>query len=356
MRIALIVPPFIAVPPRLYGGTELFVAHLAEGLDRLGHEAVVYSNGESTIGVENRWLYERGQWPLNSEIYGSLNDINHTAWAVEDAASTCDIIHVNNAPGVANSRFVRTPFVYTIHHEHIQELTDYYSWYPDTFFVTISDFQRRKEPLPRIRTIHHGIDFSKYRMVSEKQPYVCFLGRIAPIKGPHLAIAAAKRAGIPLKIAGEIQPMFRDYWEQQVRPHVDGVNVEYVGEVGLAAKNELLGNSLGMLFPIQWEEPFGLVMIEAMVCGTPVLALPGGSVPEVVSNGVSGYVCSTTEEMAAKIRELANFKPSLVRAYAEESFSLERMTQQYATLYLEAVGGQSGWLSEDLDEERPAVA
>ena len=130
--------------------------------------------------------------------------------------------------------------------------------------------------------------------------YLSFLGRIAPIKGTHIAIEVAKKSGIPLKIAGEVQPIFQDYFDSQIKPHIDGKFIEYVGEVDLAAKNELLGNSLAMLFPIQWDEPFGLVMIEAMACGTPVLALPGGAVEEVVRDGVSGFVCQCVDEMAQR--------------------------------------------------------
>jgi glycosyltransferase involved in cell wall biosynthesis len=356
MRVALIAPPFITVPPRFYGGTELFIAHLAEGLDALGVEVVVYTNGESSVPVERRWLYETSQWPLSTEIYGSLQDMNHTAWSIADAAVDCDIVHLNNAPGLVISRFVHSPFVYTIHHPHTQELTDFYTHHEEIEFVTISDFQRLQEPMPRIRTVHHGVDLSKYTLGKHKQPYVCFLGRVAPIKGTHLAIAAAKRAGIPLKIAGEIQPIFRSYWESEIRPQVDGKNVEYLGELDLAGKNELLANASGLLFPIQWDEPFGLVMIEAMACGTPVLALPGGSVPEVVSDGASGYVCTSVEDMAEKIGRLDQFSPALVRGYARQNFSVERMVRQYAALYSEILGTEGIFLSEDLDEERPAVA
>jgi len=188
--------------------------------------------------------------------------------------------------------------------------------------------------LTHVQTIHHGIDLSRYRLCENKKHYLSFLGRIAPVKGTHLAIAVAKKSGIPLKIAGEVQPLFRDYFESEVKPHIDGKFVEYVGEADLATKNELLGNSLALLFPIQWDEPFGLVMIEAMACGTPVLALPGGSVKEVVSDGVSGYVCCSVEELARRAREIeTSIRPATVRFYAKEYFSLERMVAEYEHLY-----------------------
>jgi glycosyltransferase involved in cell wall biosynthesis len=184
-------------------------------------------------------------------------------------------------------------------------------------------------------TIHHGIDTSRYRFVPQKQQYLSFIGRIAPVKGTHLAIDVARRTGIPLKIAGEVQPANRDYFEKMVKPRLDGKLVEYVGPADLQAKNELLGNSLAMLFPIQWGEPFGLVMIEAMACGTPVLAMPGGSVPEVVRDGVSGYICRSVRVMAEAVKNL-NIDPAIVRRYVEENFSIGKMVRQYIALYQEA--------------------
>ena len=347
MRIGLVASPFICVPPQKYGGTELFIAQLAVGLKKLGIETVVYTNGESTVPVERRWLYPKSEWPIRGEIHANLKDINHTAWAVADARHDCDLIHLNNAPGLAHSRFGVPPLVYTIHHPHDEGLSEFYQSYPETNFVTISDFQRVRETLPRIRTIHHGLDFELYRLVPQKQPYAAFIGRIAPVKGTHLAIAAAKKAGVKLKIAGEVQPQFEPYFEREIKPHIDGGAVEYIGEADLEAKNELLGNSIALLFPIQWDEPFGLVMIEAMACGTPVLALPGGSVPEIVQDGVSGCLCRSVDELAARLRTAGEFVPATVRSYAERKFSLDRMVRQYADLYAEILDGESAREEED---------
>ena len=334
MRIALIAPPFIQIPPKRYGGTELFLATLGQGLKRLGYEVVVYSNGESETPVEVRWLYPTTQWPIRGDFSETLKEMNHTAWAVRDAADSCDIVHINNVFGLPHSRFTKLPFVYTIHHEHEQALSEFYSHYPDVYYVTISDFQRLRETMRNLRTIHHGIDLAQYRFRAKKQHYFSFLGRIAPMKGPHLAITVAQKSGIPLKIAGEIQPMFQDYFEKQVKPHIDGNFIEYVGEADLAAKNELLGNSRALLFPIQWNEPFGLVTIEAMACGTPVLGLAGGSVKEIISNGISGYVCNSVSEMIQHARDIETWvRPATVRQYAERHFSMERMTADYVKLY-----------------------
>ena len=334
IRIALIAPPFISVPPKRYGGTELFVANLARGLTKLGHDVVVYANGESELPVEVRWIYATAQWPITGEFSETLKEMRQTAWAVRDAADGCDIIQVNNLFGLPYGDFTSVPLVHTIHHERVEALSEFYSHYPRAHYVTISDFQRQRETMPNLRTIHHGIDLSCYRFRPEKQQYLSFLGRIAPIKGPHLAIAVAKETGIPLKIAGEIQPMFRDYFETEIEPHLDGKFIEYVGEADLAAKNELLGDSMAMVFPIQWNEPFGLVMIEAMACGTPVLALPGGSVEEVVHDGVSGFVCDSVASLAQRARDIGTaIRPSTVRNYAEQYFSMERMASDYARLF-----------------------
>ena len=353
MRIALIAPPFIPVPPTEYGGTELFVANLALKLKQRGAEVIVYTNGASTIDVEKRWLYADAEWPLRGDIYDNLKDIAHSSWAVEDAASDgCDIIHLNNAPGLANSRFVKVPFVYTIHHPHVEDLSEYYGMFPQVNFVTISDFQRQSEDLSRVRTIHHGVDATTCQVIDEKRDYMAFLGRIAPIKGTHLAIEVAKKSGIPLRIAGEIQPMYQEYFDTQIKPQVDGKFIEFIGEVDLKAKNELLSQARALLFPIQWNEPFGLVMIEAMACGTPVLAFPGGSVAEVVRDGVSGWICRSTDEMAQKARSIG-IAPTVVRQYLDENFSLDAMADHYLELYQEiaAEAEPAGGLPEE-----PAVA
>lgn len=335
MRIALIASPFISVPPKKYGGTELFLAQLAEGLIQLGVSVVVYSNGESTVQAERRWLYSESEWPLKGEVYSNLKDLNHTSWAVSDCWCEADIIHLNNAPGLVFSRMHGPRWVYTLHHPHMSSLSEYYSGFPDVEFVAISNFQKGSEALKRIRTIHHGIDLAPYTLQTKKSPYLCFLGRIAPVKGVHNAIQIAKRTGIPLKIAGEVQPMYREYFNSRIRPHLDGKNIEFLGEADLALKNELLGNAMAMLFPIEWDEPFGLVLVEAMATGTPVIAFPGGSVAEIVRDGVNGYICKSVAEAVAKLRNIGAIKPSGVRAYAQQYFSKERMCADYLALYRE---------------------
>ncbi len=332
MRIALIASPFISVPPVGYGGTELFVANLAEALVSLGVDVDVYANGESHVKANLRSRYPRQDWPLSSETSGLTKEIDHTAWAVDDADMRCDIIHISSALAVPFSRFSSKSFVCTLHHPAEPALTDLYERHSTVTYTAISQHQASLHPTLHPRVIHHGLDLAKYRFEAKKQPYVAFLGRICPIKGPHNAIAIAKQAGIPLRIAGEVQPIFRDYFEKEIRPHLDGHSVEFVGEADLALKNELLSHATALLFPIEWEEPFGLAMIESMACGTPVIAFPGGAVKEVIDDGISGRVCSSVAEAAAALQR-DTFQPAAVRRCAETRFSADAMARQYYRLY-----------------------
>jgi glycosyltransferase involved in cell wall biosynthesis len=341
LRVALIAPPFITVPPKQYGGTELFIAQLAEGLAAKGTDVVVYTNGESTVDVEKRWIFEKSQWPITGDIYNHLRDSTHTAWALRDAANDSDLIHINNATGVTFSQFIHQPMVCTLHHPLEPGLTELYRHFDGVEYVCISRQQKEALGIARAAVIHHGLDTSLYELREKKKHYLSFIGRIAPVKGVHIAIEVARKAGIPLKIAGEVQPIFRDYFDSLVKPHIDGKFIEYIGEADLAAKNELLGDSMAMLFPIEWDEPFGLVMIESMACGTPVLALPGGSVPEIVKDGVSGFVCHGPEDMAARAHQLENepIRPVSIRDYVERYFSVARMVDEYLTLYSQMLDG-----------------
>jgi glycosyltransferase involved in cell wall biosynthesis len=336
MRIALIGPPFIEVPPRRYGGTELFIANLASALQARGHDVTVYANGESSPHCRLKWRYERAEWPPDGSMRSQLKNADHTAWAIHDAAAYADVLHLNDVVGLPFTMFTDVPVVLTIHHPHEPELSEQYLRYPDVDYVAIAQWLGRAEPMPRVHVVHHGIPVDDYVFAGRKQDYVAFLGRMAPCKGAHLAIAAARRAGVRLKLAGEVQPLFRDYWERQVRPHVDGDQIEYVGAADFATKNELLSHARALLFPIEWLEPFGLVLIEAMACGTPVLAFAGGSVEELVVGGVNGWICADADDMAGRIRSLA-IDPAGCRAFVEANFSVARMTDGYLDVYERAV-------------------
>ena len=337
MHIGLIASPFITVPPARYGGTELFVAHLAEALQRADIDVTVFTNGESTVKSDIRWLYPKQEWPLSAENAGLLKELDHVSWAMSIASRECDLIHLNSSIAVTFSRFTSKPVVCTMHHPPEEQLTRLYERFDQVRYVAISDHQARAHPSIPSRVIHHGIDLAEYTYSEEKRPYLCYLGRICPIKGAHHAIEIAKGLGMQLKIAGEVQPIFQSYFDQEIRPHIDGVQIQFLGEADHAQKNELLCHAHALLFPIAWEEPFGLVMIEAMACGTPVIAFQGGAVEEVVAPGVSGFICRNVDEAVSALRGL-RLAPRIVRTYVEENFSSDVMAARYLELYREQIG------------------
>lgn len=345
MRIGLIAPPFIEVPPSRYGGTELFIGNLACELHARGHAVTVYANGDSRLPCGVRWRYPHAEWPLDDTAAPHLKNADHTSWAVRDAAASVDVLHINDVVAVPFSRFVSMPVVLTIHHPHDAELSRQYERYPDIYYVTIANWLARRERMPLTTVVHHGIPVERYRYQDGKQEYVAFLGRMAPCKGPHLAIEAARLAGVRLKMAGEVQPVFRDYWEQQVRPAIDGDRIQYVGEADWAIKNDLLANARALLMPIQWEEPFGLVMIESLACGTPVLAFPGGAVDEIVRDGVNGWICRDIADMAAHIVSM-DIRAEACRQFVAGRFSVARMADDYLRIYERALTGAGAGAAE----------
>jgi glycosyltransferase involved in cell wall biosynthesis len=349
MRIALIGPPFIEIPPRRYGGTELFIGALACELHRRGHDVTVYGNGESRLPCRVKWRYAHADWPLDDPLRSQLKNADHTAWAIQDAAASADVVHLNDVVGVPFTRFIDLPTVLTVHHPHEPALTQQYMQYPRIHYVMISRWLARREPMPQGHVVHHGIRVTDYTFSNEKDDYVAFLGRMAPCKGPHLAIEAARLAGVRLKLAGEIQPVFREYWEEQVRPQIDGDQIEYVGEADHTLKNALLSRARALLFPIQWEEPFGLVMIEAMACGTPVLALAGGAVDEVVRVGVNGWICRDVADMAAHAASLDVPPPIACRQFVAEHFPVARMADRYLEVYRRALVGAAAEPAAELE-------
>jgi len=336
MRIALIGPPFIEIPPRRYGGTELFIGNLAGALHDRGHDVTVYGNGDSRVPCRLKWRYAHAEWPLADPVRPHLKNVDHTAWAIHDAAASADILHLNDIVGVPFTQFVDVPAVLTVHHPHEPALSEQYARYPNLDYVLIASWLARRESMPHVHVVHHGIPTSEYTFSPDKDDYIAFLGRMVPCKGPHLAIEAARLAGVRLKLAGEIQPAFRDYWDGVVLPLIDGRQIEYVGEADFAIKNALLSRARALLFPIQWEEPFGLVMIEAMACGTPVLAFHGGAVDEIIRDGVNGWICRDVADMAARTAS-PGISPDACREYADRRFSLATMADRYLDVYEHAI-------------------
>jgi glycosyltransferase involved in cell wall biosynthesis len=335
MRIALISTCALSTPPRAYGGTELVVAELAKGLVSLGHDVTVYATGDSSSRGQLRWHFKQSVWPPNE-----LAEARHAGFAWKDIASArerYDLVHVHHATALPFQPLVGLPTALTIHHARVDALVDHYRSYPQVAYVAISGRQAELTPELRFaRTIHHGLDPELYPAGGGDGGYVAFLGRFAAEKAPHIAVDAARQAGVPLLLGGAAHevPEAQAYFHGELEPRLHGASdVIWCGELPHEPKLGLLQQARALLVPLQWEEPFGLVMIEAMLVGTPVIAFARGSAPEIVEDGVTGYLVHSTEEMGERIRQLDRVDRARCRARAQERWSTTRMAQEYAALY-----------------------
>ena len=337
MRIALVSTPFVAVPPAGYGGTELMIAELSEGLVRRGHEVTLFGTGDSTIPTELRYLYKEAEWPPNF-----LQDINHVSWAMQQAyEGDFDVVHAHSPCALVFSRIIpRPPLVYTIHHSQEDDLSRFYRYFPLAHYVAIShDQAAREKGVHRVSVVHHGLDPAKYEWCDRAGDYVCFIARLAQVKGPHTAIDVAEEAGVAIRVAGEVHPTDREFNEREVNPRLGRSHVTMLGSIGMAEKVPLLRDARALLAPVEWDEPFGLALIEAMLSGCPVVAFPRGSIPELVEPGVTGFVARDREEMREIIRPggpLDDFDRRRCRERAAELFGRDRMVADYENIYAAA--------------------
>ena len=335
LRIAQVAPLFESVPPQLYGGTERVVSYLTEELVRQGHKVTLYASADSVTAAE---LVAARPRALRLDPASSSPVIPHQLQVEQlmRRADDFDVIHFHGELLHFQSlRRCATPAITTLHGRlDIPELPPLLEEFSEARFVSISNAQR--EPVPWLNwvgTAYHGLPRQLYRPVPQRGGYLAFLGRISPEKRADRAIAIARRAGLPVKIAAKVDPVDRRYFEDRIEPMLHDPGVEYVGEIGEKDKQDFLGNALALLFPIDWPEPFGLVMIEAMACGTPVIAYPNGSVPEVIDDGVSGFVVSSIDEAVAAVERAAALDRRRCRRAFEERFTAERMAHDYLAVY-----------------------
>lgn len=334
MKIAQVAPLWERVPPLSYGGIELVVSHLTDELVRRGHDVTIFASGDSQTLAQLEPIY-----PCAMRI-----DPNVKEYAVYEMlelsrtyqqAAEFDIIHSHiGVAALTTASLVKTPTLHTIHCGFTPGSSKLYNLHCKQPYISISNAQRKLD-LNYIRTIYNGIDPQDYpyRAQPQEPPYLAFLGRLSPEKGPQHAIAIAKQTGWRLKMAGKIDLVNTGFFEQEIAPQIDGKQIEFLGEVNHALKVELLSNAAVTLFPISWHEPFGLVMIESMATGTPVIGINLGSVAEVIANGKTGFVCQSYAEMAALIPDALELNRQTCRDYVTNNFSVTQMVDGYEAAY-----------------------
>jgi glycosyltransferase involved in cell wall biosynthesis len=341
MHIAQIAPLTEAVPPKLYGGTERVVANLCDALVQLGHDVTLFASADANTDAKlvavRDCAIRLDPAPLKSDVAAHLHmlhEVRRSAWRFDILHFHIDLLHFPVFEYLAH----RT--VTTLHGRlDLTDLETAYRCWPQFGLVSISDHQRTPMPFVNwLATIPHGIPVQRFAFRAQPQPgYLAFLGRISPEKRPDVAISIARRAGIPLKIAAKVDAVDREYFETRIAPLLDHPLIDYIGEIAEHEKSEFLGNACALLFPIDWPEPFGLVMIEAMACGTPVVAWNRGSVPEVIEHGVTGYIVDSEEEALAALSNIRNIDRHMVRAVFERRFAARTMARSYLDLYARLV-------------------
>jgi glycosyltransferase involved in cell wall biosynthesis len=344
MRIAQISPLVEAVPPKLYGGTERVISWLTEALVGLGHDVTLFASGDSVTTAKLEPV-----WPRALRLDGRVADPNalHMMMIelVARRASEFDFLHfhLDYYPFGLFSR-QSTPFVTTLHGRiDLPEYKEVHRTFSSVPVISISDAQRL--PLPELNwagTVHHGLPRDRLKPAGKPQTYLAFLGRISPEKRVDHAIHIAAKCGIPLKIAAKVDKVDNEYFEEKIRPLIKENDVDYIGEISDAEKSDFLSGAIGLLMPIDWPEPFGIVMIEAMACGTPIIAFRRGSVPEVIENGLTGFVVDDIAEAVDAVDRLGRLPRAAVRARFEERFTADRMAQDYLDIYDKLIGSRSG--------------
>lgn len=344
LSVGIIAPPWLPIPPPAYGGTEAFLDTLARGLTSAGHEVLLFTTGDATSPVRRMSCFKTAVGIGE----GGLVHEAHQVVAAYDALAGMDVIHDNTLVGPLYALSQHGgPVVTTTHGPYDEDLAPVYKAVSHKVnVVAISHYQASTAAgWKPAAVIHHGLDLDRFPVGDGKGAYALFLGRMHPEKGVHVAAEVARATGFPLRIAAKMsEPVERDYFEEAVRPLLGG-DIEYIGEVGLSEKLELLGAATCLLNPIRWDEPFGLVMVEALACGTPVVATARGSVPEIVDHGKTGYCCRGERSLGLALGQVGDLDRARCREAAERRFSAARMVEDYVAVYRRALGpGQMSML------------
>jgi glycosyltransferase involved in cell wall biosynthesis len=342
MKIAQIAPLWERVPPPAYGGIELVVALLTDELVARGHDVTLFASGDSITSAKLASVYDRALRLdpdiREYEIYDMLN-----LGKVYAKAEEFDIIHSHiGCAALTYAKLCKqTPTVHTLHGIFTRDNSKLYSYAKDQPYISISNSQREPSlDLNCVATVYNSIRVSDHHFFPQPDApaYLAFLGRMSHEKGPQQAIEIAKRVGIPLKMAGKIDPVDKAFFTEHIAPHIDGEFIQFLGEANHTQKNNLMGKALATLFPITWREPFGLVMIESMAAGTPVIGINMGSVSEVIADGTSGFVCQDLDECVAAVAKIDSIDRQNCRDYVSHKFGVQVMTDGYEAVYRQVLG------------------
>lgn len=336
MRIAQVAPLWERVPPPAYGGIELVVSLLSDELVRRGHEVTLFASGDSVTLAKLESVHPRAlRLDPSVKEYGIYEMLQLAQ--VYERADEFDVIHSHmGCAALPYSKLVKTPTVHTLHGIFTPDNRKLYSHAKAQPYVSISNTQRDLDlELNCVATVYNGIDVSTHQFFpqADEPPYLAFLGRMSPEKGPHHAITIAKAVGLPLKMAGKVDVVDVEYFETQVKPHIDNEQIQFLGEANHVQKNQLMGRAIATLFPITWREPFGLVMVESMAAGTPVVAMNLGAATEVVADGKTGFTCETIEQCIAAVQNIHKIDRLACREHVLNNFSVKQMVNGYEAVY-----------------------